>query len=278
MYVGPGGNAAFGKRYKWPGAPAQPAAAAKPAAATTAPKPAATLGPAAVAQLGNKFAGQNPGWTPPAGTVPAGVNLHPGAAGERTAPVPPYMTGPDIINYGDAFKSHEDQIAQSDKDLGDIKAWAQTALFNIGRNYLQGTDNTQNDAAARGLFQSSIKDGALADLGATKASMTSDVNTRVDNAQLFRDSAVKRINDWWSNFQEGMNNIKASNAAAAGADAPPYVAGQEPTSATFTAPGPATTAPSAPSPPAAAAPNYTGAQYSLTAPGKPKYRLGGYQR
>jgi hypothetical protein len=89
----------------------------------------------------------------------------------------------------------------------------QTALYNIGRNYLQGTDNTQNDAAARGIFQSSIKDGALADLAATKATMSSDVNTRVNNAQVFHDAPIKRINDWWTNFQEGMNAIKVTNAA-----------------------------------------------------------------
>jgi hypothetical protein len=143
------------------------------------------------------------------------------------------MTGPDLINYGDAYKSQGDQIGQADKDLGDIKAWASTALYNIGRNYIQGTDNTQNDAAARGIFQSSIKDGALADLAATKATLTSDVNTRVNNAQVFHDAAIKRINDWWTNFQEGMNAIKVTNAAAAGANAP----GQEPTAAAPT-PGP----------------------------------------
>jgi hypothetical protein len=145
------------------------------------------------------------------------------------------MTGQDIINYGDAFKSKGDQIAQADKDLGDIKAWAQTALYNIGRNYLQGTDNTQNDAAARGIFQSSIKDGALADLATTKAVMSNDVTTRVNNAQTFHDTAVQRINDWFDNFSKGMDNIKVQNAAAAGADAPPYVAG------TATPPSAATT-------------------------------------
>lgn len=229
MYVGPGGSTAFGKRYKWPGSPSAPKAPA-------APKPAVTLPASSIAQLGNAYAQKNPGWTPTAGTVPAGVNLHPGSAGTKTPPVAPFMTGQDIINYGDAFKSKGDQIAQADKDLGDVKAWAQTAIYNIGRNYLQGTDNTQNDAAARGIFQSSIKDGALADLAATKATMSSDVNTRVNNAQVFHDAAVKRINDWFDNFQEGMNNVKVQNAAAAGADAPPYVAGQEPTSSTFSVP------------------------------------------
>lgn len=188
------------------------------------------------------------GPAPAAGQPAAAAAGTPGAPAAARKRTDPFLT-PDQLMQVAAQKSAD---KQSTADLNATKRQAQSdydyGLKSTNDSAGKASHDSQEDAAARGIFQSSIKDASLYDIEAQRVTIAGRLKDTLDNINITADAKLNAISGAASVFDTQMATVAAGNAAASEAqvkpDAPADAAAPD-----------AAAAPAAPAAPAASGPS-----------------------
>lgn len=155
-------------------------------------------------------------------------------------PTQPFLTGGQTVDRTQAQLSHDQQV----QDLQDQLA---TATLNAGyqkkaieQSRGKGVSGTQDDAAARGIFQSSIKDGQIYDINAQAANQQQQLSDQLTALTTSVTSRINLLDQALVNINNGYNQMSTENASQidsgshyepAGAAAAPAPSGGQPAAA-----------------------------------------------
>lgn len=136
----------------------------------------------------------------------------PGASGSAT--VEPFLTAEDLFRHNDAWKSYQDQLSQLELELSGLETNTNFELGENDRNLVKGQSSAKDQAAGRGIYNSSIKDAELFDLEATRNMRRTFLQGQLSSAAARAARLKKNLDDWWTQFLSDENTKKVQNAAA----------------------------------------------------------------
>lgn len=152
----------------------------------------------------------------------------------------PFLTPEQTIDRAQFDYSLATDEAGVRRQLTDLTTDTNYQKAQLDEVWKHNTGATNDDAAARGIFQSSIRDAALDDLKRTRDTAKSLLDTKLHTANIDANDQIKRIGDLRRTRDAQQPAMAAQNAAAA----------QERVNQNMPAPAPAAPAPAAPAAPA----------------------------
>ena len=149
----------------------------------------------------------------PAAPAPAPAAGQPGGAPVKPADVNPFFTPQDLQSINDFNTRYAIDLANIDFELGNLQS---DTTYQKGNNDKQARENTAQAAdqmAARGLFQSSVKDAALYDIEASRSLANKFLDDKLTAATLNAGTQKKILGDSKKRFDEAINSQGVQNAA-----------------------------------------------------------------
>lgn len=159
--------------------------------------------------------------------------------------VDPFLTADDLRLDSEFVTGAQTQNQGLESALTDLTANTGFSLQQNEQNAKAGFSNTNDDAAARGIFQSSIRDGGLADIEAKRATTADQLTSALTRAQIDTNAQKTILWNAIQSHQKWKNDKAIENAAAINSQIQPTTdpsAGQAPTTK------PVSSAPSVPVP------------------------------
>jgi hypothetical protein len=151
--------------------------------------------------------------------VPAAVaNPQPAAAPQSPPAAPPTphadpyynpQNQMDLANFNFGQQSTIDEIDSGLRDLTTQTAYQQTLVDDGAR---KNTGATNDNAAARGISQSSIRDGSLADIEAQRVLQRNYLSDQLANAKIAGDARKAALITQATSFMKGMDGQAVANA------------------------------------------------------------------
>jgi hypothetical protein len=164
-----------------------------------------------VAPPGNPLAGLDPG-------LQAGLN-----AGVPTPPVEPFLTPEQMQALSTATRDYNIQVGDLDYALGIQRIDTAYQQGELDKQATAQTASTTDDMIRRGLFQSSIRDGALADITGTNATSKARLNDLLTAATIHTDTSERVLGHALDDMRQNYNVLAAQNAGDAGKDQNPWL-------------------------------------------------------
>lgn len=165
--------------------------------------------------------------TTPFGSTPIGAAGPPPAQSSTTpAPAPdpsvaPFLTAEDMAAINEFTTDLGLQLADLDAQLGSLESQTTYQKEQVARESVQQTAATQDNAAARGVFQSSIKDAAIYDIEAQKTLQQKFLDDQLTRTRLDAGTRKRILQDSKTQFDTAMVAKKVENARAIAATLPP---------------------------------------------------------
>lgn len=210
---------------------------------TTVLVPAASSGPGTAWNPGL-------GYTPPAAPA-ATASPPPSGPAQSTVPatpgppsIAPFANAQDNIGLAGATQNTALQTAQINQGVGDLAANTAWQVAQNDKTALRNTTDEKDVAASHGLFNSSIKDGALADIEAQRTIQNTFLTDALSRAQANAATNSGILSTGLTAYQTAYNQQRVENAQSIADTIQP------PTPAS-----PATPAPATPAAPHPASPN-----------------------
>lgn len=157
--------------------------------------------------------------------------------GVENPPVQPFLTQEDIEKYAEAREQYEEGLKTLDRNYETQKHSNEYEEGEIEKGRIVGRDNENWDAAGRGLFRSSIRDGDLADIDATAEIKKKFLSDSLSALAVYNEGQKKAQEAKWARYEEGLHRKEVENAEGVSATMPKWQV--EPHSE----PGPAASAP-----------------------------------
>lgn len=173
-----------------------------------------------------------------AGTAPAPVVTAPaatpgaaptGGAGAFAGIAPPGLTPDQTSAFNIAWNNYQGSLNSDNASLAQAPINEAQTIANDKAAFVANTETAQAGAAARGMFNSSIKDGALRDIQATQASNDFIAAGQLSSLTGAINTDIARLNSNWGATATGAVGdavINAQNVPVAAPAAPP--AGSQP--------------------------------------------------
>lgn len=157
------------------------------------------------------------------GTAQAPGVWNPGIENET---VQPFMTAEDIMAYAEAKQAYENELHELDFNYATSVANTGYEKEQLTKGAVKGKDDTNWDAAGRGLFRSSIRDADLFDIDATAEMRKTFLDTQLNTLRLNTEARKFSLDQMWNNpetgYMHGLALKKAGNAMAANQGIPKY--------------------------------------------------------
>lgn len=182
-------------------------------------------------------------------TVPAppGKTWVPGSAGVHTPVIQPFKMAGDMMQTSDENFNLEQGLANLDTEFSNLKTNTDYEKTQVNKSEVNAKNTTVDNMIARGLGQSSIRDGEIYDIQATASMRRNFLDTTLGTAEIALGTNKARLQKRHDDIMTAMAAKEVENAQNANAGMPDYVPGQEPTDGYF-APNPAMAAPTSTSP------------------------------
>ncbi len=194
-------------------------------------------------------------WIKAGSTKPPTTGPTPGVVARPALPSPPvapFLTPVQQASFNAAAAKYAQSRAGLEQQLTDAPINTHTAIQAAQQTAATDTNTTNQSTAARGLFQSSIRDSDLNDIASTLTTRTNLLNTNLATLTTGINGQIGNLDTNWGNTQGLYNANAVVNAQAVAPNVPPA------TPATPAVPK----APSAPAAPAAPAATTSGPQAS----------------
>jgi hypothetical protein len=149
---------------------------------------------------------------------PPGLN-----PGIPTPPVEPFLTPEQMQALSQATRDYNIQVNDLDYALGIQKIDTAYQQGELDKQATAQTASTTDDMIRRGLFQSSIRDGALADITGTNATSKARLNDLLTAATIHTDTSERVLGHALDDMRSNYNVLAAQNAADAGKDQNPWL-------------------------------------------------------
>lgn len=98
--------------------------------------------------------------------------------------IKPFLTPQETVQFSTELGSLDDQEAGARRELGDLRTDTDYQKGELEDVFRHRADDTNWSAAARGVFQSSIRDGALDDLRRTRDVAKGLLDSKLETARL----------------------------------------------------------------------------------------------
>lgn len=167
----------------------------------------------------------------PTGTAPATTTTTP-------APVAPYLTPTQQAALNTIITNNNNSITGYQQTYANDVTTTNQDLQAAQLTHDNSTNSTNQSTAARGMFQSSIRDNDLADINSALTTRQNTLNTALNSDFITMNQNIKQANDNITNAQGTANGEGVENAQAATPVLP----------TTTTTPGASATNPAAPPP------------------------------
>jgi hypothetical protein len=235
--------------------------AAQQSAAQAAAQNAANAAAAAqnaANQAAAKAAAPGPAATP-AGAAPAPAAAGPVDTGPAApVAVDPFFTPDDLLAISQFDTDLKTKLEAIDFDLGNLETDTTLQKTNLEKDAKGSTAAAQDDAAARGIFRSSVKDASLYDIEASRSLSEKFLNDKLTAARTNAGTNKTILGTAKGEFDKAMAARKAANASgvnsaanSAWADAKATWEAAQPVKAAATGPAPANPTFKPPAPPKA---------------------------
>lgn len=143
--------------------------------------------------------------------------------------VSPYLTPEQTLAYNAALQSYNTQTNDITQQLSQGQANYTYNIDTSKKAEVQDLANSMEAMISRGLFQSSIKDGDLADISATAASRRSYYKAAWDSLNSWAVKQSSNLNDSWAGDQGSFYTMAEQNAYNVESQRPPPAAAPTPT-------------------------------------------------
>lgn len=137
-----------------------------------------------------------------------------------TPTIMPFLTADDLMTLNQFQTGNETSIAQIDAALAQQATDTAFQKTELDRSARKGSSETADQMAARGLFQSSIKDAALYDISAQKTIRQNLLDDQLHNAQLSAQRQKQIIQASIARMNAAMNAKGVERAAEQSAGTP----------------------------------------------------------
>jgi hypothetical protein len=129
------------------------------------------------------------------------------------APAQPFLTGEQQLSQVDSQTQHDSQVQDLLNQLAQAQVQAGYQKKDIERARVGGVSNSQDDAAARGIFQSSIKDGQIYDINAQAAQHQQQVSDQLTALQSSVSSRINLLDEALRRSAGAFNQMGVDNAS-----------------------------------------------------------------
>lgn len=157
------------------------------------------------------------------GAAPSKGTWNPGVPSPT---VDPFMSAEDIMAYSQARQAYESQLNELDFNYANSVANAGYEKDEITKGAIKGKDDTNWDAAGRGLFRSSIRDADLFDIDATAEMRKTFLDTQLNTLKLNTEAQKHSLDEMWNNpetgYLHGLELKKVANAQGVQANMPQW--------------------------------------------------------
>jgi hypothetical protein len=136
--------------------------------------------------------------------------------------IQPFMTADDLLESSEADAALNETVTGLDTNLTEQQRLNEVAKAELARQQLYDRRDAADNAAARGLAHSSIRDAELYDIDATAALRRNELDTQLSVATLDAGRQKLAAKAAWDNFQSAMARRMVENAAAASEGVPKY--------------------------------------------------------
>lgn len=160
---------------------------------------------------------QNGGQATP--TAPPTETWNPGIENPMPAP---FLTQQDIEEYAEAREQYEEGLKSLDRNYETTKHNNEYEEAEIEKGRVVGRNNENWDAAARGLFKSSIRDGDLADIDATAEIKKKFLSDSLAALAVYNEGQKKAQEAKWARYEEGLHRKEVENAEGVAATMPKW--------------------------------------------------------
>lgn len=145
--------------------------------------------------------------------------LVPGSPGVQNAPVQPFLTPQQMLEWGEGQQHKKENLAEFASNLINAETQEAYEAENVAKEGLLNHTRSGENLTARGLFHSSIRDGDLADIDAATALKKKFLETNLENLKITTKGKEALINDQWEKvYEPAWNALKVQNAQEAGAN------------------------------------------------------------
>lgn len=127
-------------------------------------------------------------------------------------PVTPFNTPEEIQQKADRFAQYQTGLFDIDYGLQKLSADTSFQKAGIDRNLRHDVSQTIDQMIARGLYQSSIKDGEVNDLNATAAMRKQYLDTTLNSATIDAGRRKQVLSDQWNSFLNTLNQLAVQHA------------------------------------------------------------------
>lgn len=129
-------------------------------------------------------------------------------------PVEPFLQPEQSQENSDRFFQAGQSKGDITENLNKLSTDTGYQQTQIDRGLVKDQSATLDDAVARGIGQSSIKDGDIYDLQATAALRRNYLQTTLDNARIEGARRIKDIDDNWQQWVANRDKMSVANADA----------------------------------------------------------------
>jgi hypothetical protein len=155
--------------------------------------------------------------------VPPGQKYVPGSAGVLNPTIEPFLTGNDMMEQADSNFNLESGLYDLDTALSKLSTDTEYNKKQITKSEGEAKSATVDNMIARGLFNSSVKDGEIYDIQATATMRRNFLDTTFKTAEMetgIRKGALRSRADA---IQKAIDRKAAENAQLANENAPDYL-------------------------------------------------------
>lgn len=146
-----------------------------------------------------------------------GATFVPGTPGTPPSPpAPPFKTSDNIFAEAEARRQYEQRMLDVDAQLARQNIDTQYQAGQIDKGAAVSRRDTNDAAAARGIFRSSLRDADLFDIDATAAIKKDYLNRQLDTSTLNAQSNKTIAQTAYDTFMAGLNQAQAENAQSLG--------------------------------------------------------------
>ena len=136
----------------------------------------------------------------------------PGSAGELAPTTDPFLTADDLEERAATENEYNQNLAALDYALENLRIDTESGKVDVENARVAGLKSTNDDAAARGIFNSSIRDANLFDVESTAAVNRSLLDRRFDAQVLANQTQKLAYDQAWQDFQSAQNRKAVENA------------------------------------------------------------------
>lgn len=129
------------------------------------------------------------------------------------APAQPFLNPDQLLTQGQSQLQHDEGVQNYQDQIAQMMLNNKYSSQQIEQGRKKGVAGTQDDAAARGIFHSSIKDGQIFDINAQAATQQQSLADQLNALKLSAQAHITNLDSALTATQNALNQAAVQNAS-----------------------------------------------------------------